>query len=148
MTITATDVGRITADIFASMLGIELSEETGTRDPTDRLVTGMVSIAGDWQGTVTIEMSEALAIIVAGTMFGMTPDELTADEIHDAVGEMANMTGGNVKCMVEGSCSLSLPSVTSGLQYQVDIPGAVVRERVERSYAGQPVIVTLLEPAR
>jgi chemotaxis protein CheX len=44
-------------------------------------------------------------------MFAMSEDELSEEEIRDAVGEIVNMVGGNLKGIVEGESSLSLPCV-------------------------------------
>src|SRR3546814_9799281 len=52
-------------------------------------------------------------------MFGMEVDEVSKADIDDAIGEITNMTGGGIKSMLEGSCSLSLPTVIEGASFTV-----------------------------
>jgi CheY-specific phosphatase CheX len=44
-------------------------------------------------------------------MFDMPVEAISPDELRDAVGEVANILGGNVKTLIAGKCRLSLPSV-------------------------------------
>lgn len=149
----AIDLPRIAGDIWAAMLGLELQDVPAPadpttvpgHDPTERIVTGVVQISGDWQGAVTVQLSHAFARRAAGLMFGMDDDEVTDEEVNDTVGELANMTGGNVKSLLAGSCQLSLPSVTTGLDYQVSIPGTRTTDRRGLDCDGELVVLGLLE---
>ncbi|QCC78154.1 chemotaxis protein CheX [Nocardioides daphniae] len=49
-------------------------------------------------------------------MLGMDPDadEPSEADVVDAVGELVNMVGGNVKSLVPGPSQLSLPLVATG----------------------------------
>jgi chemotaxis protein CheX len=78
-------------------------------------------------------------------MFGCDGDELADDEVGDAVGEIANMTGGNLKSLLGGSCHMSLPSVTIGNDYTVNIPGSAVRDRSGMTCDGHNLLLTILE---
>ena len=78
-------------------------------------------------------------------MFGMEPEEPEASDVRDTVGELANMAGGNVKSTLSGSCQLSLPSVTEGLSYEINVPGSKVSERVAFHCEGSLVVVAVLE---
>ena len=126
MDLTQVDLHQIAADIWAAILGLELKPNPATEahDPDDRVVTGCVQITGDWAGAVTVQCSDRLARRATSLMFAMEEDEVSDEEINDTIGELANMTGGNVKSLLAGSCQLSLPSVTSGREYSVVIPSA------------------------
>lgn len=65
-------------------------------------------------GAVVVRISCALARTITETMFGMDPGEAASADIDDAVGEVANMIGGNVKSLVPGPSLLSLPAVVIG----------------------------------
>ena len=82
-----------------------------------RHLSASVQISGGWEGTVLVSCPEALAQRVAGVMFD-TP-EASDDEIRDALGEVANMTAGNVKALVESYCRLSLPAVC---RHKIGVP--------------------------
>jgi chemotaxis protein CheX len=140
------DLGQIASDIWAAMLGLELTASTVTSYPRNSLVvTGSVSITGDWTGAVTVQCSDALSQRATALMFGLEPDEVTEEEISDTVGELANMAGGNVKALLGGSSQLSLPSVTTGRDYHVAIPGAEPVDRLAMDCDGELVVLTLLE---
>ena len=140
------ELDRIISDIWAAMLGLTLeAHHDAPVFPTDmRVATGVVQITGDFEGAVTIQLSEQKATEVAGLMFAMEPEEIGEEEVSDAVGELANMAGGNVKSTLAGSCQLSLPSVTSGRDYHVSVPGTVVRDRIGMTCQGQLVVISML----
>jgi chemotaxis protein CheX len=62
---------------------------------------------------VVVETSHDGAAAIASTLFDSPADELGADDLHDAVGELANIVGGSVKSCVDGHSTLSLPWVVS-----------------------------------
>ena len=63
-------------------------------------------------------------------MFGAEPGDLSDDEVSDALGELTNMVGGNIKSLLPAPSQLSLPSVAAGESCTVRVPGAV---RISRS---------------
>lgn len=133
MNVSEDDLCTLSADVWASILGLE-AVPTGTAptETEERTLTGCVHITGGpWEGTVSLECPTALASAAAAAMFGMEPEELSREEIDDALGELANMTGGGVKALVPGPSTLSLPTVVEGLSYTVTVPGSdLVREVV------------------
>lgn len=147
MDLTQVDLHQISNDIWAAMLGLELKPNpaSGTHEPDERVVTGCVQITGDWAGAVTVQCSDRLARRATALMFAMEEDETSEEEVTDTIGELANMTGGNVKSLLAGSCQLSLPSVTSGRDYTVVIPGATPVDRVASDCDGELVVVTVLQ---
>lgn len=147
MDLTQVDLHQIAADIWAAILGLELKPNPASdaHEVDDRVVTGCVQITGDWAGAVTVQCSEALARRATSLMFAMEEDEVSEEEVSDTIGELANMTGGNVKSLLAGSCQLSLPSVTSGRDYAVVIPGAKPLDRVAVECDGELVVMTLLQ---
>lgn len=144
---TTTDLTAISREIWAAVLGIELrpAMQGQAHGEEVRVVTGTVQITGDWSGATTVQVSEELAGRLAATMFMMDIAEVTEEEVTDTVGELANMTGGNVKSTLPGSCQLSLPAVTSGRDFRVSVPGSGVKERLAFDADGELVVVTLFE---
>jgi CheY-specific phosphatase CheX len=147
MELTDADLQRIAGDIWAAMLGLELKPNHAIdhHHEDERVVTGTVQITGDWAGAVTVQVSDVLARRAAAIMFAMEDDEINDEEVADTVGELANMVGGNVKSTVVGTAALSLPSVTSGRDYRLSIPGSATRERLAMDCDGDLVVVTLLQ---
>ncbi|MDY7101967.1 MAG: chemotaxis protein CheX [Actinomycetota bacterium] len=116
------DVAMLVGDVWSSIVGIELAPTGPSEQSTERSLTGMINIEGDWNGTVTVHVSAELALAAAASMFGMEPEETTAAEIEDALGEITNMTGGGIKALVPGLAQLSLPTVVKGADYEIKIP--------------------------
>ena len=75
-------------------------------------VIGSLGVAGFLSGSISIFMSRKLASVAGAAMLMMEPDEQLADEeLVDAIGELTNMIGGNIKGTFEGVSTLSLPCV-------------------------------------
>lgn len=75
-----------------------------------------VAIIGDCDAVVTIRCSGDFARRWAGAMFDLSTDELTEADVADALGELTNMTGGGVKSLLPGVCTLGLPWVASAAE--------------------------------
>lgn len=153
MTVADAELEQITGDIWSTMLGLDL--RPGGPDPAAavapdaqgrrRVFTGCILITGDWEGAVTLDLPSGLARRAGAIMFGGSPDEVADAEIRDVVGELTNITGGNVKALVGGTCQLSLPAVTEGADYLMSLPGSSVVNRVRLDCDGELLLVTVLE---
>jgi len=117
----------------------------GAAGPAGAVATSCVQVTGPWSGAITLDCSAELARRSAAAMFQTAPDDLTTAEINDAVGELANMTGGNVKNLVPGLSQLSLPAVAQGVDFHLAVPGAVVVNQVDFLCDGEPLRITVLE---
>ena len=73
-----------------------------------------VQISGAWNGAVLLRCSGALASLASARMFGLDDGEASPEQVHDALGELANILGGCVKTLLPEPCFLSLPSITGG----------------------------------
>ncbi|MDJ0811968.1 MAG: chemotaxis protein CheX [Desulfobacterales bacterium] len=122
------------------MLSMELGEIDAIKQlPEDtRQVVGSVSMAGTVSGTVNIYVGDMFAKVITADMLGMELDEVDSDEeIHDVVGELSNMIGGDLKsrlCDAGFDCSLSIPSITSGKDFVIESKGWAVNEQVFFEY--------------
>jgi len=107
-----TDLLAIAGDMWASYLGDEpLPSIPGFVAPE---VNATVSIVGGWSGVVVVGASELGAGLVGSALLQVPVDELTSTDVDDALGELANIIGGNVKSTLPGPSSLSLPVVSRG----------------------------------
>ena len=77
----------------------------------------------DTSGDV-LAVEDEVARRVAQVMFDVPLEEISEADMHDAIGEVTNMTAGNVKAFVEGYCRLSLPTVTGGVNMSISMPGS------------------------
>ena len=125
MGISAEEIFRITQQVWSPMLGFSLmmkpDRPRGERPP-GRAVIGSILLEGDWKGGVTLDFQNELACMAAAHIFGMDTDEVESEDIHDAVGELANQVGGLIKGKLAPKSLLSLPTITEGIDLSVDIP--------------------------
>jgi chemotaxis protein CheX len=82
-------------------------------------ISGVIGLAGTHKGVLAIHIPQKVAMAITGTFLGMEVEELNED-VEDAVGELANMLGGNVKSILSANgrdIDLSLPSTIIGQRY-------------------------------
>lgn len=108
---TSEDINALTMQVWESVLCLPIEAEAPDSSDSELHVVGLVHITGGWEGSVLVRCTRPLARSITETMFGMDPGEASADEIADALGEIANMIGGNIKSLVPGPSQLSLPTV-------------------------------------
>ncbi|SKA76492.1 chemotaxis protein CheX [Desulfobaculum bizertense] len=84
-------------------------------------VTGIISLSGDRNGTISVTFSEACILRVVSGMLGEEITEMGA-EIRDAVGELTNMISGQAR---QGLSALGtkfdggIPSVIMGKNHTI-----------------------------
>jgi chemotaxis protein CheX len=142
---SADDLEVITREVWTSFLdgdpsGLVAGGEAGTGEQ----ITGCVHLSGAYTGSIMLQCSPPAARDAAAALFSMAPGDVTQTELVDAIGEIANMVGGNVKSMLPGPSMLSLPSVVQG---QLSVPGAQVVRSVQLVWRAEPLTVTLWQQA-
>jgi|HubBroStandDraft_5_1064220.scaffolds.fasta_scaffold00462_6 chemotaxis protein CheX len=125
------DLVSVVDEIFGSMAGLELSASP-TLIPFDKgrgYIVSAVQIVGDWQGAVRLDIDLELARRACANLVGLEPGDLSTQDIRDAAGELANMTGGSVKAICSPTSRLSLPSVAMGRDFEFTVSqGTVILE--------------------
>lgn len=132
-------------EVWSSIVGTALEPlDSGEalRGPT---MAATVPYYGDWQGAVVVRVDAPLARIVGSRMF-MTPEaELTDADVEDAVGEVCNMIGGNLREHLSRDCELGTPTIATGTELQVIVPDSRALARVRYRSEDCGVEVTLLQ---
>ena len=141
---TEEQITGITQDVWSSFTGkaVRSAPEQVAPDGGD-VAVGSVAVTGDWQGSVLLACPMDLARSVASAMFDRPAERLTDDEVAEALGELTNMIGGNLKSLFPGPSRLSLPSVTVGAWPTVPVPGAVLVNSVSLACEGLPLTVSI-----
>ncbi len=108
MNINEADLESLTRDIWSTMIGLELVDAVmaGTPDPG---ISSQIEIEGDTEVALRIDCSMELARKVAARLFDMPEEEIETELVLDAMSEMANILGGNIKGLWPGAIKLSLP---------------------------------------
>lgn len=125
-----------TRGVFHTMLSMDVSpvEAKPEMELSGSKVVGCVSFTGDAIGSICIHVPKPFARVMTAAMLGMEVDEVEDDEeIHDVIGEVSNMIGGDMKSKLCDSgfpCVLSIPSVTSGSDFKVETKGWARHEKI------------------
>lgn len=143
------ELAQIVEAVFGSMMSLQV-RECATRwfAAGDRL-TSAVHLAGDWNGAVLFECSRSQACRFAGRFLAAAAPAIDTaktvdDDVRDVLGELANMIGGNLKCLLGSGIRLSMPSVVDGTNYSLRVCGAEVRERLAFQCAEGVFWITVL----
>ena len=117
--ITAQDVYAIAQDLFAAMVDGEDSTLTPWPEgsPLDgHDVAAWVDVTGPWTGRASLETSSAAASELARSLLRIPRTAPVAqDDVVDALGEIANIVGGNVKALLPEHGTLGLADVGGSL---------------------------------
>jgi chemotaxis protein CheX len=134
----------ITHDVWSSFTGmpVEAAPREGALDGGD-VAVGRVEVTGGWRGWVLLACPTRLARTAAAAMFERPAETLTDGEVADALGELTNMVGGNLKSVLPGPSRLSMPAVTVGAPALDPLPGGVLVNAVTLACDGLPLTVSV-----
>ena len=122
------------SDVFDTMLSMEVESIAAgqTENYNGGRIVGTVSLAGKVLGNLNLHVGEEFAMQITAAMLGMELDEIDGnEEIHDVIGEVCNMIGGDLKsrlCDSGLTCELSIPSITTGKEFNIEPRGWDRRE--------------------
>ncbi|HYA18442.1 MAG TPA: chemotaxis protein CheX [Bryobacteraceae bacterium] len=138
------EVTQIVESVFATMMGLEVSEGWRQWSPSGDRLTAAVHFAGQWNGAVLVECDRGQACRLAGRFLSLDPPDTVDDVVCDVLGELANMIGGNLKSVLARGIKLSAPSVIDGSDYSLRICRAEVQHRLPFRCAEGDFWVTVL----
>ena len=134
----------ITRDVWESFTGRTIDVADGQARPGGGdLTVGCVTVTGAWQGSVLLACPAQLARMAAAAMFDLPAEQLDDREVADALGELTNMVGGNIKSLIPGPSRLSMPAVTVGAAPTVKPPRAALVATVSLACEGLPLTVSV-----
>ena len=103
------EMAAIVSAVFETMLDMEAAPTEAAWSPGPDRVIASVHLSGEWNGVIDIECDQRQACCFAARFlrdedppYGMT---------RDVLGELINMIGGNLKCVLTSGIALSSPSV-------------------------------------
>jgi chemotaxis protein CheX len=108
-------------EVFSMMVGVDIIVPDHTPPATHVEVTGIVGLAGELCGVLTVQCSKTCGAKIASHMLHVLESE-AAEHMNDAIGEVCNMVAGNFKAKfagLEDKCLLSVPTVITGGDYKV-----------------------------
>ena len=137
-----------TQEIFSSMIMLDVSPgEPYSRNKTvlENCISGIIGRAGTSKGLLAIHLPKQSALAVTTAFLGMDVDEIDED-VHDAIGELANMLGGSIKNALDPKGSgiqLSMPSSICGEEYTIDCLADAEEITVPFEFDGNNFLVEL-----
>jgi len=146
MTVNQEQLVEIAQTVWSSFLGmglIEMATDKSSATDEGHSASATVHISGSWNGSVILSCNTSLARRAAAAMFEMDDDEVGDSELSDAFGELANIIGGNLKCLLPEPSQLSLPTVSMGAVHVVTVPGAALLEHVELDCDGDQLRIAV-----
>jgi chemotaxis protein CheX len=134
------DVRVVTSDVWTSFLANHEPLEWSPAPLADpEVMRASVDIRGEWDGAVTLEMAPAAAHTAARTM--LTTREVDHEDVLDALGELVNMIGGNIKSLLPSGSTLGLPMVSSTPVPPSAPTGSTELCRADLVWAGTTILV-------
>lgn len=114
-------------DIFKTMVGLDgllaLAEPAEPIATFRECISSLVGMGGAVCGIVSVHMPNGFAMKATGGMLGVEVQEMN-EEVHDAIGEIANMIAGSFKFHFSkggADIMLSIPSIITGMDYVVSL---------------------------
>lgn len=152
---TLGDVHAVVEEVWTTFLGSDEpivpdpghpSSPASAADPLPRADawSAAITVSGAWEAQVTVRLTPAGALGVTARMLACEEADCSDEDLRDALGELVNMVGGNIKSLMGGPSVLSLPLVGSG-----DLsPGSHLVELccLDLTWRGDPVRVTVHVP--
>ena len=118
---SAEQLGFVFADALAEIVSTTSGFSLDVSSPEDSAgfyeMIGIMSLGGKNHGMLFISAEESAMRVLCSFMTGVSEDEVTKDDIDDALCELVNMTAGSAKLRfnnTEHMFTLSPPFVISG----------------------------------
>jgi chemotaxis protein CheX len=148
MDIAPEDLESIAENVWGTTLGIAVSRlpEWAGPEAAASMLVGVVRIRGAWHGSVVVHCPRELAAAAAAIIFSID-DGTTATpvEMQDALLELTNMIGGNMKALLPEPCELSLPVVSAAPDFTE--PAGTKISELAVACDSHPLLVTVYEAA-
>lgn len=142
------ELAQIVGYVFRTMVCLEVSESDQPWNPGGDRLTATIHLAGDWKGALALECGHQQACAFAARFLSMEEPQMVDDVVRDVLGELANMIGGNLKCVLAGGLRLSMPSVVDGPDHNLRVCRAGVKERLVFECAEGAFSVAVLREQR
>ena len=146
MEIASEDLESIAENVWGTTLGIGVSRlpEWAGPEAHPGMLVGTVQIRGAWRGTVVVHCPTELASAAAAIIFSLAEDGAPSSlEMRDALAELTNMIGGNMKALLPEPCELSIPQVVEAAE-QPEPSGRKIAE-LALACESHPLLVTVHE---
>ncbi len=119
-----TDIFGLAESVFLSMLQLEVHVSDAEMPLDVEMITGAVYFAGAWKGALLVQCSREQAFEFTVRLMRIPFPTQLDEDVQDAIGELSNIIGGNLKPILPHGSALSMPSVVEGYPKSLRICGA------------------------
>jgi len=109
----------VTQDVFRIMAKMEVESSPNPFANSAASIDSLIYYIGGASGSLVLECSANVASAFAERVTGSPASSLNEEDVRDAVGELVNMIGGNLKALLPGDTAISTPLVFTSLK---DLP--------------------------
>jgi len=110
----AETVQSIADEVWPSLVGDGEAFVPVPVPPPADVVSAWVDIIGPWTGSVVLTCAPATAeALTESVLMTRPPTVVDSEDVADALGELANVLGGNIKSVLPGESRLGLPQIGS-----------------------------------
>lgn len=140
-------IAQVVDEVWDAVVGTPLTTSPPIGPSGRQELAATVAYLGDWRGAIVMRLDAALARLVGSRMFMLPAEALSETEIHDAVGEVCNMIGGNLRAHLSTTCELGTPTIVTGVDLEVAIPDTTALVSLQYRSGEAAVGFTLLQHA-
>ena len=139
------EILEITETTWQSVLGLDIAPRAlpAEMGPVDGHLTGKVEISGAWTGLVLLHGSRELADAAATVIFSTEAGARSEQDSLDAMYELTNIIGGNIKSLLPEPCQLSLPCVEPTTDAHLNVLGMEKVSELVFDCQEQPLFVSV-----
>ena len=118
------DIFGLAESVFLSMLQLEVHSSGVEITQNAQIITGAVYFAGAWKGAVLLQCSREQAFEFTARLMRIPAPSSLDEDVQDAMGEVTNIIGGNLKPILPRGSEISMPSVVEGYPTSLRICGS------------------------
>lgn len=115
---------RIARDVFGNMADMSIEPVGDSWKPQAESVTSAVHFTEPWQASLFVDCSLPLALTFTGRLLAIEAPTSVNEDVLDAVRELANMIGGNLKAVMPSTVCMSVPMIVREQSRESELCGA------------------------
>ena len=145
MRVSEQQIMSLSKELWEAQLGLSLTEGEVGPDEADPIRSSCVKVSGDWKGAIVVECPESVARHASVMLFSTDSDSASAEDIEDALKELADMVGRKVRGLLPETAKLSRATVLDGENGSPALSEMSGLSDVQFNCEGRPVRIALLQ---
>ena len=136
----------LSQQLWNDHLGLHVGPRQESNHETDeRTWSSCINISGAWQGALVLECPESIVRHAAAMLFADDGEEITTEDIEDALKELSVMIGKRMRQVLPEATKLSRPSIVNEPDRKEILESLSELTDLQLSCEGRPVRISLLK---